>query len=132
MAVPSPEELLLAQIIKENQERPSVQDIAGIGAAGGAIGGVLAGIPIHAIGQGIGNMTGRNRLMKPGARMAGGLLGAIVGGGLGAAYQNAAMQEAPAEAKLLAKIQAQGDVTEMDKIVLENLLGKALSQQGII
>jgi hypothetical protein len=42
------------------------------------------------------------------------------------------MQEAPAEAKLLAKIQAQGDVTEMDKIVLENLLGKALSQQGII
>ena len=83
MAVPSPEELLLAQIIKENQERPSVQDIAGIGAAGGAIGGVLAGIPVHAIGKGIGNMTGRNRLMKPGARMAGGLLGAIVGDALG-------------------------------------------------
>ena len=132
MAVPSPEELLLAQIVKENQERPSVADMAGLGAAGGAAAGVLAGVPIHALGKGIGNMRGTNHMLKPGARMAGGLVGALVGGGLGAVAQNAAMREAGPEAKLLARIQAQGKVSEMDKIILENMLGKAYNQLGAI
>ena len=132
MAVPSPEELLLAQLVKENQERPSVEEIAGLGALGGGAAGILAGVPVHAIGKGVGSLRGTNLMLKPGARMAGGLVGALVGGGLGAAAQQKAMTEAPAEAKLLAKIQARGEVSEMDKIVLENLLGKALSQQGIM
>lgn len=128
----SPEELLLAQLVKENQQQPSVEEIAGLGALGGGAAGILAGVPVHAIGKGVGGLRGTNHMLKPGARMAGGLVGAIVGGGLGAVAQQRAMNEAPAEAKLLAKIQARGEVSEMDKIVLENLLGKALSQQGIM
>ena len=64
--------------------------------------------------------------------MAGGLVGALVGGGLGALAQKRALTEAPAEAKLLARIQAQGEVSDVDKLALENLLGKSLSQLGAI
>ena len=128
----SPEELLLQQIVAENQSRPSVSEAAGLGAAGGAAAGGLAGIPIHALGKQVGKMRGTNATMKPGGRMAGGLVGAILGGGLGAAAQQSAANAVPAEAKILAKIQATGKVSEVDKIVLENLLGKALSQQGIM
>ena len=77
-------------------------------------------------------MRGTNHMLKPGARMAGGLVGALVGGGLGAVAQNAAMREAGPEAKLLARIQAQGKVSEMDKILLENMLGNAYNQLGAI
>ena len=132
MAMPSPEELLLAQIVRENQQRPSIEDIAGLGALGGGAAGILAGVPVHAIGKGIGNMRGTNHMLKPGARMAGGLVGALVGGGLGALAQKRALTEAPAEAKLLARIQAQGEVSDVDKHALENLLGKSLSQLGAL
>jgi hypothetical protein len=44
----------------------------------------------------LGRFPGRNRPMKPGARMAGGLVGAILGGGLGAGTRQMMIQDSPA------------------------------------
>ena len=52
--------------------------------------------------------------------MAGGLVGMIVGGGLGAGIAAQARRENPA-AEILGKVVAGGDLTYSDKIALENM-----------
>ena len=65
-----------------------------------------------------------------GRRMAGGLVGAIVGGGLGAGIQNIATRESPAAA-LLAKMQAQGTLNPMDRAQLQSVLRQIYNQTGM-
>ena len=64
------------------------------------------------------------RSLKPGFRMAGGLTGLILGGGLGAGM--AALMKKDSDAgQLLGKIQAQGgQLDEMDQMRLSKLLGE--------
>ena len=64
--------------------------------------------------------------MKPGARMAGGLTGAILGGALGAGARQAMVSESPA-ARMLAKVQTQGELSYADQQALENILADTYS-----
>ena len=59
--------------------------------------------------------------VKPGMRMAGGLVGAILGGALGKGASQMMQQESPA-ARLLAKLQVDGDLSQSDKEALKGVL----------
>ncbi|MEK9639418.1 MAG: hypothetical protein VW299_01600 [Alphaproteobacteria bacterium] len=126
------EQILLAQAAQDAEQGPRLSDMVALGAGGGAALGGLAGIPFNAVGRGIGAIRGTNRALKPGARMAGGLVGAIIGGGLGAAAQQQAMRETGEAGALLAKIQAQGGMNALDQVRLESVLKDAYSQQGLL
>ena len=71
----------------------------------------------------------RNRALKPGSRMAGGLVGMILGGALGPVIREQAIAQSP-EAAILAKGQAQG-LTESDQIQLARLLNDSYVSMGI-
>ena len=58
---------------------------------------------------------------RPGMRMAGGLVGAILGGALGAGAKQVVMQDNPA-AQLLAKLQVDGDLSPADQQALQSVL----------
>ena len=126
------EQILLAQAAREAEEGPKLSDMVALGAGGGAAMGALVGTPVHAVGKGIGHLRKTNHMLKPGARMAGGLVGMIIGGGLGAAVQQQAAQQTGAAGALLAKIQSQGGMTPEDEMALETVLKQAYSQQGLL
>ena len=126
------EQILLAKAAQEAEQGPRLSDMVALGAGGGAAIGALAGVPFDAVGRGIGSLRGTNRALKPGLRMAGGLVGAILGGGLGAAAQQAAARETGEAGALLAKIQAQGGMNALDQVRLESVLKDAYSQQGLL
>jgi len=71
------------------------------------------------------------RTANLGRRMAGGLVGAIVGGGLGEGVKQLAMRESPA-AGVLARIQAQGGMTEYDRYQIEALLKDFYNNPGMM
>ena len=129
---PDIEQVLLAQAAREAEQAPRLSDAVALGAGGGAALGALMGTAPHLIGRGVGHLRGTNHMLKPGMRMAGGLVGAIVGGGLGAAAQQAAINEPSGAGALLAKIQSQGGVTPEDQARLEIVLRDAYSSQGIV
>jgi len=129
---PSIEQILLAQAQQEAEAQPNLGEAVALGAGGGAALGGLLGTPVHAVGKGIGHMRGTNSPIKPGARMAGGLVGMLIGGGLGAYAQQQAMSDAGPAGNLMAKIQAQGGMTRDDEIRLEMVLNDAYSQQGLL
>ena len=104
------EQILLARAAQEAESGPKLSDMVALGAAGGAAVGALSGVPFDFVGRGVGKLRGTNRMLKPGARMAGGLVGAILGGGLGAAAQQYAARETGEAGALLAKIQAALDL----------------------
>jgi len=126
------EQMLLAQAAREAEQGPRLSDMVALGVGGGAALGGILGIPVNAVGQGIGKLRGTNSRFKPGARMAGGLVGAIFGGALGAVAQQQAIRETGEAGQLLAKIQSQGGMDELDKLRLESVLTKAYSQQGLL
>ena len=126
------EQILLAKAAQDAEQGPRLSDMVALGAGGGAALGALAGIPFDAVGRGIGRLRGTNRALKPGSRMAGGLVGAIIGGGLGAAAQQQAMRETGEAGALLAKIQSQGGMDALDQVRLEAVLKDAYSQQGLL
>ena len=132
------EEALLFQAVRDEQAR---QEALGQGAVLGAIGGAGVGTAMgtlpHAIGvlvnKGKAKMSPKSDIptkipygtrLKPGFRMAGGLTGLILGGGLGAGA--AALMKRESEAgELLGKIQAQrGELSELDERRLGELLGQ--------
>ena len=125
----SPEELLLFQAVKDEQDRQDAMNQGGVvGGIGGAALGALGGAVPHSIGNAINKLKGTQprtiaRSLKPGFRMAGGLTGMILGGGLGAGM--AAMMKKDSDAgQLLGKIQAQGgELDEMDELQLSRMLG---------
>ena len=115
--------------VQDEIEREEATQLSGVlGGAGGAVIGAAAGTIPHKVGNAVNALRGRSkknvaRTLKPGYRMAGGLTGLILGGGLGAGA--AAMMKGESEAgELLGKIQAQGGrIDEID----EARLGKLLS-----
>ena len=118
----STEEQLLFQAVKDEEER--LQQAQAAGLLGAGVGGVALGTVgngLHQIGRGVNVLAGRkpNRA-KPGFRLAGGLTGMIVGGGLGAGVSAMMQRESPA-ARLLAKIQT-GNMDEYSTKELENIL----------
>ena len=125
----SVQEALLMQAVQDeiaNQEAASLA--TGLGAGGGALLGAAAGTIPHKLGNAVNTLRGRNqkniaRTLKPGYRMAGGLTGLILGGGLGAGM--AAIMKRDSEAgDLLGKIQAQrGQLERVDEAKLAHLLG---------
>ena len=129
---PNIEQILLAQAQQDAQSNPSLEGAVALGAGGGALIGGVLGTPVHAVGKGIGHLRGKNHMLKPGSRMAGGLLGMMAGGGLGAAAQQQTEQQAGAAGNLLAKIQAQGGMTVEDEKLLEIVLRDAYTQQGLL
>lgn len=117
--------LLQAQQDAANRENNGLAITAG--ALVGSLAGVGAGAPVHLVGrlkQRLGNVTPSS--YRPGARMAGGLVGAILGGSLGAGIQNEMMKESPA-ARYLAKLQMGGDLSLGEQIELEDILTKQYS-----
>lgn len=129
---PRIEQVLLAQAAQEAEQGPRLSDMVALGAGGGAALGALTGSIPHMVGKGIGHLRGTNRMMKPGARMAGGLIGVILGGGLGAAAQQSMANQAGAAGAMLAKIQSQGGMMPGDEVQLEAILKNAYSSQGLL
>jgi hypothetical protein len=129
---PDIEKILLAQAAREAEQQPQLNTAIAVGSGGGAALGALVGSGLHPLGKMVGNLRGTNHMMKPGIRFAGGLVGALLGGGLGAAAQRQAISEPTGAGALLAKIQAQGGVTLQDEAQLENVLRDAYSQMGIL
>lgn len=71
----------------------------------------------------------KDRLHPESPRMAGGLIGMMLGGGLGEGVRQLAIQESPA-ARVLAKIQSQGRVMPEDQAMIESLLADSYSNQS--
>ena len=130
MAV-SIEDILLARAQQEEANRPDMGTAASLGATGGALLGMVAGSPVHNAGVLLNKMSGRqpNRV-KPGMRMAGGLVWAILGGVLGMGARQAMIQESPA-ANILAKMQAQGTLNPMDRAQLQSVLKDIYNNPGM-
>jgi hypothetical protein len=134
----SVEEALLFKAVQDEEKRQQAEQAATVlGGAGGAVIGAAAGTIPHKIGNAVNNLKDAaartqgltpapsiRRTLKPGPRMAGGLTGLILGGGLGAGMAALMKRESDAGA-LLGKIQAQrGELDEQDTRVLAKLLGE--------
>lgn len=138
------EDILALKAAEREQEASGLLN-AGIvaGAGGGALAGMLAGQPVHSIGnainagkdalaarQGLSAVRKPLRALKPGARMAGGLVGMIAGGALGAGVAKMAAQQNPA-ADMLGKIAMGGDLSHGDKQMLEAMVVDYYKNQGL-
>lgn len=138
------QKVLAARAIKDEERQDALGGVAGpAGALAGSGLGVLGGTVPHMIGQAKMNQLDRTQpitrtvndvegqvyrrdmpgnKIRPGARMAGGLVGALVGGALGAGTAELVKRESPS-ARLLAKIQTQGGrLTPSDEQQLQSLL----------
>ena len=122
----SPQEALLLQAARDEQDRQQSLQSAGLaGALGGATIGAAAGqVPHMVLKNTAGRLLNRNAIGRPGARMAGGLVGMILGGGLGAGM-SAIMQRGSTAGELLGKLQAQGgELNQIDEMRMAQELGK--------
>ena len=138
------EEALLAKAQQDQQNQMGTLPAAALGSGAGALLGAAAGeVPYQggllinklkdrlAEGQGLVPVTktGMQNVrasIKPGPRFAGGLVGAILGGALGAGAQKAAMQNSPA-AVLLAKLQTEGSLSPSETQQLQSVLADTYS-----
>ena len=134
MAV-SIEDILLARAAADEANRPTTEQAVVAGALLGSAGGVGIGQAAHSTGELMGSAkrfvtrAGDKPIMsrvRPGYRMAGGLVGAILGGGLGAGTREVMLSESPA-ARILARAQAQGELTVSDEKMLEDILADTYS-----
>ena len=130
------EEALLAKAQQDQQNQMSTGTAALLGSGAGALFGATAGTVPHAAGNQINKLKDRlaagqglvrspmqkvRTAVKPGPRFAGGLVGAILGGALGAGIQREAMQDNPA-ARLLAKLQTEGSLSPSETQQLQSVL----------
>ena len=106
------EDILLARAMHDQESNLGQGALLGAGIAG------TAGIALGDLQQRLD--PSKNRF-APGKRMAGGLVGAILGGALGAGAAQLMKQTSPA-ADLLAKLQVQGDLSNSDQLALQNVL----------
>jgi len=125
----TPQEALLFQAVKDEEAAQMQANAATFGGAalGGALGATAGTVP-HNLGRALNGLRGVKRTpmrsLKPGWRMAGGLTGMILGGGLGAGMAAIMKQESQA-AQLLGKIQAQGgQLSAVDEAILGQMLGE--------
>jgi len=129
---PQVEKILLAQASREAEQGPRLGDMISGGAGIGAALGVMTGGVGHVLSRlGKAPVQGLGRL-KPGLRMAGGLVGAIGGGALGAFAQQQMVNEPSGAGRLLAKMQAQGGLTGTEKEQLEAVLADAYTRDGLL
>ena len=128
----SVQDILLQQAMQDSQNRPDPAVAMGVGATGGALLGALGGAPLHGAGAMLNRMTGRTaRGLRPGFRMAGGLLGAITGGALGAGAAQMMKQSSPA-GDMLARIQATGgELSTMEQMQLQQILADKYNNMGL-
>lgn len=129
MLPPDIEELLVAKMLQKQADKPSNELAMGAGAAVGGLAGVGMAYPAHKVGQGLGHLRGTNHMLKPGLRMAGGLVGAVLGGALGPAVRDQMINNS-AEAEILARFKA-GIPAPGDDIRLQQLLADQYRQIGI-
>ena len=120
----SPEEALLFKAVQTERENQQTLEAAGLlGATGGAAIGAAVGNVPHQIGRGLNAMRGyKPARFKTGTRIAGGLTGLILGGGLGAG--TAAMMKQNEAGRVLGKVQAQGGIALEDQAVIAQLLSE--------
>ena len=130
--MPSLEDILLLRAQQDAAEQPTMGQAALAGAALGGTAGALVGNVPHQMGRLLNRVTNRtpNRF-KSGTRAAGGLVGAILAGGLGAGAQAAMVRESPAAA-LLAKAQVQGELSLEDENLLQQILTEEYSKMGLV
>lgn len=131
------EEALLAKAQLDQQNQMGMGTAALLGGGAGAIAGATAGAVPYGLGKlkdrlmkgkelVSGPMDSMRKAVRPGPRMAGGFVGALLGGGLGAAAQQAAMQNSPA-AVLLAKLQTEGSLSPSETQQLQSVLADTYS-----
>ncbi len=119
MAV-SIEDILMARAQQEEEQRmdPATSMILGAGLGG------TAGVTVGGMGRRLnadGSIQG-----KTGRRMAGGLVGLILGGGLGPVARESMVSESPA-GRMLAKLQTQGTLSHKDASALQDILADTYS-----
>ena len=136
MAV-SIEDILLARAQQDQQQgmTGALNTLGGAMPTAGAIGGGVVGAALGeadllrrlktrtaptSLGQSV------RRAVTPGPRMAGGLVGAILGGALGEGSKQMMIQQSPAAA-MLAKLQTQGDLSPQDQNALQTILADTYS-----
>jgi hypothetical protein len=128
---PRVEEILMARAIKDASEVPTSGEAFVTGAIPGAIVGTVAGqIPHSVLKNTTGRLLNRNSAVRPGVRMAGGLVGAILGGGLGMGTRQMMIDNSPA-ATLLARGQAEGGLSASDQRILADILTDTYQQMGL-
>ncbi len=131
------EEALLAKAQLDQQNQMGMGTAALLGGGAGALVGATAGTVPYGLGKlkdrlmkgkelVSGPMDSMRKAVRPGPRMAGGFVGALLGGGLGAAAQQAAMQNSPA-AVLLAKLQTEGSLSPSETQQLQSVLADTYS-----
>ena len=125
------QDLLLMKAAEDAADIPTTQEAALYGGAGGAALGALMGNDQHKFGAALNQLVGRQpNPFKPGPRMAGGLVGLILGGGLGLGLRNQAIESSPAAA-MLAKAQVQGGLNSAETAQLEQILREIYSEMGL-
>ena len=110
-------------LLKARQDALNRED-KGAAITAGAIGGSLAGVGLGHLHERLipdTQMRITQSKFKPGSRMAGGLVGAVLGGALGAGTKAMMTQGSPA-ASLLAKIQTDGELTPAEARQLKEVL----------
>ena len=131
------EDALLAKAQLDQQNQMGMGTAALLGGGAGALVGATAGAVPYGLGQlrdrlikgkeiVSGPIDSMRKAVRPGPRMAGGFVGALLGGGLGAAAQQAAMQNSPA-AVLLAKLQTEGSLSPSETQQLQSVLADTYS-----
>jgi len=131
------EDALLAKAQLDQQNQMGMGTAALLGGGAGALVGATAGAVPYGLGQlkdrlmkgkelVSGPIDSMRKAVKPGPRFAGGLVGAILGGALGAGAQQAAMQNSPA-AVLLAKLQTEGSLSPSETQQLQSVLADTYS-----
>ena len=133
----SVQEALLMKAVQDEIEAEEAMQLGGaVGGVGGALMGAAGGSIPLAMGNALNNLKDKAAAsrgltpvrktmtrLRPGPRMAGGLTGLILGGGLGAGM--AAIMKKESEAgRILGKIQAQGGKLDAnDELKLSSILG---------
>jgi len=113
------EDILLARAQQEERDRISPQNAALLGAG-------IAGTAGITLGDAYQRLLPNKNPLRPGMRMAGGLVGAILGGALGAGSRELMIKQSPAAA-MLAKLQTEGDLSVNDQQALQSMLADTYS-----
>lgn len=144
-------ELLKALAAEEAAENQGLLN-AGVtaGAGGGALLGMMAGIPVHTVAKTSGNainaakdilakqqgltpvaQSNPLKRIKPGFRMAGGLVGLLAGGAVGGGIAKQAISENGQAGEILGSVAAGNPLTPGQKVVLQNAATEYYKNLGI-
>ena len=120
------EDILLLKAQQDTQNQPGAGQGAALGAALGGTAGVTMGALANRLRPQVAP-TSIGTALKPGHRMAGGLVGLILGGALGAGASQMMRQNSPA-AELLATLQTEGSLSPAEQNQLQSVLADTYSQ----